>query len=191
MSFIQQWPSLCHAPIKLWLVKNVGNSCMQSPSISAAEAFNSFRVVIGVLVASLSSLLPLVQSTMYARFIIIKNINPAQVWSRRAEQTQAAALQVWVLSFSGCDLLAVCLFACAPGVPGAHRPGVLSVFPVFLASLRLASPCIVQGQNWPRHTWSLSLWEQFYSCMCVYVLNFLMMYSTEIREIFSNVEMFL
>ena len=30
MSFLQQWFMLCHSPIKLSLLKNPGNSCMQS-----------------------------------------------------------------------------------------------------------------------------------------------------------------
>ena len=55
---LNELSSLCHAPIKFLLVKNPGYSivCRVSP-ISAAEAFNSFRVVIGVLVASLTSFL--------------------------------------------------------------------------------------------------------------------------------------
>ena len=59
MSFLHQWLSLCHSPMKLWLVKNQGNSCCVSPvsPISPAEDVNSFRVAIGVLVASLTSLL--------------------------------------------------------------------------------------------------------------------------------------
>ena len=39
MSVLQQWLSLCHSPIKLWLVKNLGNSCMQSLSHLSCWSF--------------------------------------------------------------------------------------------------------------------------------------------------------